>query len=99
MVAARRHVRWRPEAASLPGTGESAQHALDRISSQGACYEACHAHAFVGYKEGYPEGYQYSHFCEIYRRWAGKLDIGGNDLPRSKKPIRFQKLHYFVISH
>lgn len=27
------------------------------------------------YKEGNPEGYQYSQFCEIYRRWAGKLDI------------------------
>lgn len=27
------------------------------------------------YKEGNPEGYQYSQFCEIYRRWAGKLDV------------------------
>ncbi|OIJ73042.1 MAG: integrase [Deltaproteobacteria bacterium GWC2_55_46] len=27
------------------------------------------------YKEGNPEGYQYSQFCEIYRRWTGKLDV------------------------
>jgi len=27
------------------------------------------------YKEVHPEGYQYSQFCEHYRRWARKLDI------------------------
>jgi len=27
------------------------------------------------YKENHPEGYQYSQFCEIYRRWARKLDF------------------------
>jgi transposase len=27
------------------------------------------------YKETYPEGYQYSRFCELYRAWQGKLDI------------------------
>jgi len=27
------------------------------------------------YKQAYPEGYQYSRFCELYRRWAHKLDI------------------------
>jgi transposase len=27
------------------------------------------------YKQAYPEGYQYSWFCELYGRWAGKLDI------------------------
>jgi transposase len=27
------------------------------------------------YKEVHPEGYQYSQFCERYRRWARKLDI------------------------
>jgi len=26
------------------------------------------------YKEKYPEGYQYSQFCRIYRQWTGKLD-------------------------
>jgi transposase len=26
------------------------------------------------YKEQYPEGYQYSQFCELYRRYRGKLD-------------------------
>ncbi len=27
------------------------------------------------YKERYPEGYQYSQFCDIYRRWTKTLDL------------------------
>jgi len=27
------------------------------------------------YKERYPDGYQYSQFCERYRFWSGKLDL------------------------
>jgi transposase len=27
------------------------------------------------YKEGNPEGYQYSQFCELYRQWTQKLDV------------------------
>ena len=27
------------------------------------------------YKEVYPDGYQYSQFCEHYRRWARKVDL------------------------
>lgn len=27
------------------------------------------------YKEANPDGYQYSRFCELYRQWAGKLDV------------------------
>ena len=27
------------------------------------------------YKQGNPEGYQYSQFCNRYRQWAKKLDI------------------------
>ncbi|MBU1471597.1 MAG: IS21 family transposase [candidate division Zixibacteria bacterium] len=27
------------------------------------------------YKEVHPEGYQYSRFCDLYREWAGKLDL------------------------
>jgi len=27
------------------------------------------------YKQGNPEGYQYSQFCELYRQWAEKLDL------------------------
>jgi transposase len=27
------------------------------------------------YKEAHPEGYQYSQFCNLYRRWAQKLDV------------------------
>lgn len=27
------------------------------------------------YKQGDPNGYQYSRFCELYQRWAAKLDL------------------------
>jgi len=27
------------------------------------------------YKDAYPEGYQYSQFCHLYREWAQKLDV------------------------
>ncbi len=27
------------------------------------------------YKEAQPEGYQYSQFCELYRRWTRKVDV------------------------
>jgi len=27
------------------------------------------------YKQTHPEGYQYSWFCQQYRRWAGKVDV------------------------
>jgi transposase len=29
---------------------------------------------WLEYKKGYPDGYQYSQYCELYRRWRGKLD-------------------------
>ena len=29
---------------------------------------------WMEYKESHPDGYQYSQFCEHYRRWRGKLD-------------------------
>ena len=29
---------------------------------------------WVEYKERHPDGYQYTQFCEHYRRWLGKLD-------------------------
>jgi len=29
---------------------------------------------WLEYKEKHPDGYQYSQFCEHYRRWRGKLD-------------------------
>jgi transposase len=29
---------------------------------------------WMEYKEDHPDGYQYSQFCEHYRRWRGKLD-------------------------
>jgi len=27
------------------------------------------------YKKTNPDGYQHSQFCDLYRRWAGKLDL------------------------
>ena len=27
------------------------------------------------YKEKQPEGHQYSWFCDLYKRWSGKLDL------------------------
>lgn len=27
------------------------------------------------YKKDHPDGYQYSQFCERYRRWSGTLDV------------------------
>jgi transposase len=27
------------------------------------------------YREGHPDGYQYSRFCDLYRAWRGKLDL------------------------
>ncbi|SFR18444.1 hypothetical protein SAMN05660706_1593 [Desulfoscipio geothermicus DSM 3669] len=27
------------------------------------------------YKQNYPDGYQYSQFCDLYHRWCGTLDI------------------------
>ena len=29
---------------------------------------------WIEYKERYPEGYEYTQFCEHYRRWLGKRD-------------------------
>lgn len=29
---------------------------------------------WLEYKQQYPDGYQYTQFCEYYRRWRGKLD-------------------------
>ena len=28
------------------------------------------------YRQGNPEGYRYSRFCELYQRWRSKLDDG-----------------------
>ena len=30
---------------------------------------------WLEYKKGNPEGYQYSQFCELYRKWLHKLDV------------------------
>jgi transposase len=30
---------------------------------------------WLEYKREHPEGYQYSQFCELYRRWRGTLDV------------------------
>ncbi len=30
---------------------------------------------WLEYRERHPDGYQYSHFCELYRHWENKLDV------------------------
>jgi transposase len=35
------------------------------------------------YKQLYPEGYQYSQFCELYRQWSGKLTISMRQIHRA----------------
>jgi len=30
---------------------------------------------WIEYKQQYPEGYQYSRFCELYQKWEGTLDL------------------------
>lgn len=30
---------------------------------------------WLEYRETYPDGYQYSRFCELYRLWRGKVDV------------------------
>lgn len=30
---------------------------------------------WVEYKQAHPDGYQYSRFCELYRKWRQKLDV------------------------
>ena len=27
------------------------------------------------YKQNHPDGYQYSYFCDIYQKWAGRIDV------------------------
>lgn len=47
-----------------------------------AIHDELHGHKHVTlqllwqeYKQSNPDGYQYSRFCELYRRWADKLDL------------------------
>jgi transposase len=30
---------------------------------------------WLEYREGYPDGYQYTQFCDLYRRWQRRLDV------------------------
>lgn len=34
------------------------------------------------YREQYPDGYQYSRFCDLYRAWRGKLDLSMRQVHR-----------------
>ena len=52
---------------------------------------------WLEYKEEHPDGYQYSRFCELYRRWKGKLDYymrqehGGGTNHRGEGDITFEE--------
>jgi transposase len=30
---------------------------------------------WMEYKQAHPDGYQYSQFCELYRRWPERVDL------------------------
>jgi transposase len=30
---------------------------------------------WLEYKQAHPDGFQYSHFCDLYRQWRGQLDV------------------------
>ena len=38
---------------------------------------------WLEYKEKHPDGYQYSQFCDLYRRWRGKLEYCMRQHPRA----------------
>jgi len=42
---------------------------------------------WLEYKEQYPDGYQYSQFCEHYRAWSGKLDVVMRQVHRAGEKI------------
>lgn len=49
----------------------------DYIHQQLRCYRNLNltlSQLWLEYKAKYPDGYQYSQFCDLYRRWRGKLD-------------------------
>jgi len=39
------------------------------------------------YKERYPQGYQYSQFCELYRQYARKLDLSMRQIHRAGEKL------------
>ena len=56
------------------------------------------------HKENFPDGFQYSRFCQLYREWAGKIDLVMRQEHRAGEkvyvdysgqtlPIRYQLLH------
>jgi transposase len=50
---------------------------------------------WLEYKENHPDGYQYSQFCERYRRWRGKLDVVMRQVHRAGEKM-FVKSFYSV---
>ena len=48
------------------------------------------------YKEQHPEGYQYSQFCELYRRYRGKLDYSIRQDHRRSSLERAQLAQFFA---
>ena len=49
------------------------QHIYDQLRTYHK-YNLTLTQLWTEYKEAHPDGYQYSQFCEHYRRWRGKLD-------------------------
>lgn len=51
------------------------------------------------YKQAHPEGYQYSHFCELYRHWARRIDVTMRQIhiPGEKVFVDYAGTHLEVI--
>jgi len=50
------------------------QHIYDELRRWRSSCALTLTQLWVEYKQRHPEGYQYTQFCEHYRRWLGKLD-------------------------
>ncbi|MBI4334209.1 MAG: IS21 family transposase [Chloroflexi bacterium] len=42
---------------------------------------------WIEYKKDNPNGYQYSQFCDLYRRWRGKLDVVMHQVHRAGEKL------------
>ncbi|HQT96055.1 MAG TPA: hypothetical protein PK435_15600, partial [Thermoanaerobaculaceae bacterium] len=70
--------RMFPKAAQKPAESQRAlpdcRHIYEELRSWKEKNSLTLMQLWFEYKEANPEGYQYTQFCEYYRRWRGKLD-------------------------
>ena len=49
------------------------------------------------YKQEHPEGYQYTQFCELYKRWSGKLSVSMRPERRCLWTMRALPLRLLIL--